>query len=132
AARNGVEEDLAKEDLHIHIPSGAVPKDGPSAGIALTTALVSLFMKRPVRHDVAMTGEVTLRGKVMEIGGLKEKSLAALRAGITTIIIPADNMRDLGELPAEAKKKLKFVPVKSVDDVLVVALKKGAKLKRTK
>ncbi|MCC6934675.1 MAG: endopeptidase La [Candidatus Yanofskybacteria bacterium] len=125
AAREGVLEDLAKEDLHIHLPSGAIKKDGPSAGIALTTALVSLFLKRPIRHDVAMTGEVTLRGKVGIIGGLKEKALAALRAGITTIIIPTENQRDLADMPAEAKKKLRFVPVKTVDEVFAVALKGG-------
>lgn len=132
AARQGVHEDLSKEDLHIHLPSGAIKKDGPSAGIALTTALISLLLNRPVRHDVAMTGEVTLRGKVGIIGGLKEKSLAALRAGITTIIIPADNQRDLVDLPVEAKKKLTFVPVKSIDDVLAVALKSGQKKRKTK
>lgn len=123
AAKQGSKEDFGIEDLHIHIPSGAVPKDGPSAGIALTTALISLFTGRRVRHDVAMTGEVTLRGKVLEIGGLKEKSLAALRAGIKTIIIPADNKRDLVDMPKDAKAKLKFIPVKSIDEVLKVALK---------
>lgn len=129
AARQGIVYDPSKEDLHIHMPSGAIKKDGPSAGIALTTALVSLFTKRPVRRDVAMTGEVTLRGKVMEIGGLKEKSLAALRAGIRTIVIPADNKRDLVDMPKEAKAKLKFVIAKSVPDVLAVALRDT---KRTK
>jgi ATP-dependent Lon protease len=116
-----------KEDLHIHLPSGAIKKDGPSAGIALTTALISLFTGRPVRRDVAMTGEVTLRGKVMEIGGLKEKALAALRAGIHTIIIPADNKRDLAELPKEAKAKLKFITAKAMPDVLEHALRTGKK-----
>jgi ATP-dependent Lon protease len=122
-AKQGAEVDLSKEDIHIHVPSGAMKKDGPSAGIALTTALISLFLKRPVRHDVAMTGEVTLRGKVMEIGGLKEKSLAALRSGITTIVYPFENKRDLVEMPKEAKQKITFVPVKTIDDVLGVALR---------
>ncbi len=121
-ARNHHAVDMSKEDIHIHIPSGAVPKDGPSAGIALTTALISLFTSTPVRHDIAMTGEVTLRGKVMEIGGLKDKSLAALRAGLKTIIIPADNKRDLVDLAPEAKKKLTFMFAKTMNDVLKVAL----------
>ena len=124
AAYHGIKEDFAREDLHIHLPSGAIKKDGPSAGIALTSALISLIMQRPIRHDVAMTGEVTLRGKVTEIGGLKEKSLAALRAGITTVIIPLANKRDLAELPAEARRKLKFVFADGMDDVLKVALRK--------
>jgi ATP-dependent Lon protease len=123
AAKQGIKDDLSKEDLHVHVPSGAIPKDGPSAGLALATALISLFTKRPVRHDVAMTGEITLRGRAMGIGGLKEKSLAALRAGIKTLIIPMENKRDLVELPAEAKKKLKFVFAKEMPDVLKVALK---------
>jgi ATP-dependent Lon protease len=129
AARRGIEVDMGKEDLHIHLPSGAIKKDGPSAGIALTTALVSLFTQMPIRHEVAMTGEVTLRGKATIIGGLKEKSLAALRAGITTIIIPNDNKRDLADMPKEVKAKLKFIPVKTMDDVLKHALK-GAKAKK--
>ncbi len=124
AARHGVEEDMSREDLHIHIPSGAVKKDGPSAGIALTTALVSMFMGWPVRREIAMTGEVTLRGKVMEIGGLKEKTLAALRAGIKTVLVPAENKRDMADMPAEVKKKLKFEFVAHVDDVFALALRK--------
>ena len=122
-AKQGVKIDMAKEDLHIHIPSGAIKKDGPSAGIALTSALISLFMGWPARREVAMTGEVTLRGKVMEIGGLKEKVLAALRAGLKTVIVPADNKRDMADLPAEVKKKLTFVFVKTMDDVVKAALK---------
>jgi ATP-dependent Lon protease len=129
-ARQGIEVDMGKEDLHIHLPSGAIKKDGPSAGIALTTALISLFTKTPVRHEVAMTGEVTLRGKVTAIGGLKEKSLAALRAGITTILIPADNKRDLTDMPKEAKTKLTFIPVRTMDDVLRNALKPVPKIKK--
>src|SRR5213594_3627468 len=112
-------------DVHVHVPAGAVPKDGPSAGIAMFTALASLFSNRPVRPDVAMTGEITLRGLVLPIGGLKEKSLAAMRAGITTVIIPKLNEKDLVDVPEEAKQKLKFIPVDNVDEVLAVALEKN-------
>jgi ATP-dependent Lon protease len=117
-------EDFRKMDIHVHVPAGAVPKDGPSAGIAMFTALASLFSNRPVRPDVAMTGEITLRGLVLPIGGLKEKSLAAMRAGISTVIIPKLNEKDLVDVPEEAKQKLKFVPVENVDEVLDVALEK--------
>ncbi|HTP56695.1 MAG TPA: S16 family serine protease, partial [Candidatus Paceibacterota bacterium] len=106
-----------------HLPSGAIKKDGPSAGIALTAALVSLFTGRPVRRDIAMTGEITLRGKVLEIGGLKEKSLAALRAGIKSIVIPVDNKRDLVDMPDEAKHKLTFVYAKTMPEVIATALR---------
>ena len=122
-ATKGVKEDFTRDDIHIHVPSGAIKKDGPSAGTAMTTALVSLFLGKPVRKEVAMTGEVTLRGKVLEIGGLKEKVLAAHRAGIKTIIAPSDNKKDLEDIPKEVKKDLKFVFVKTMDDVLKVALK---------
>ena len=115
-------EDFRDMDVHVHVPAGAVPKDGPSAGIAMFTALASLFSNTPVRSDVAMTGEVTLRGLVLPIGGLKEKSLAAMRAGIATVIIPKLNEKDLADVPEEAKQKLKFVPVENVDQVLAVAL----------
>jgi ATP-dependent Lon protease len=118
-------EDFRKVDIHVHVPAGAVPKDGPSAGIAMFTALASLFSSTPVRPDVAMTGEITLRGLVLPIGGLKEKSLAAMRAGITTVIIPKLNEKDLVDVPEEAKQKLKFVPVENVDEVLGVALEKS-------
>jgi ATP-dependent Lon protease len=118
-------EDFRKMDVHVHVPAGAVPKDGPSAGIAMFTALASLFSNKPVRSDVAMTGEITLRGLVLPIGGLKEKSLAAMRAGISTIIIPKLNEKDLVDVPEEAKQKLNFVPVENVDEVLAVALEKG-------
>src|SRR5213083_906899 len=118
-------EDFRKIDIHVHVTAGAVPKDGPSAGIAMFTALASLFSKRPVRPDVAMTGEITLRGLVLPIGGLKEKSLAAMRAGISTVIIPKLNEKDLVDVPEEAKQKLKFVPVENVDEVLAVALEKN-------
>ena len=126
-------EDFRDMDIHVHVPAGAVPKDGPSAGIAMFTALASLFTNTPVRPDVAMTGEITLRGLVLPIGGLKEKSLAAMRAGISTVIIPKLNEKDLADVPEEAKQKLKFVPVENVDEVLAVALEKesGAKTPRT-
>src|SRR6202007_1499774 len=122
-------EDFRKMDIHVHVPAGAVPKDGPSAGIAMFTALASLFSNRPVRPDVAMTGEITLRGLVLPIGGLKEKSLAAMRAGITTVIMPKLNEKDLVDVPEEAKQKLKFVPVENVDEVLAVALEKDGAAK---
>jgi ATP-dependent Lon protease len=115
-------EDFRKYDIHVHVPAGAVPKDGPSAGVAMFTALASLFTNTPVRSDVAMTGEITLRGLVLPIGGLKEKSLAAMRAGISTVLIPKLNEKDLVEIPEEAKQKLKFIPVETVDDVLANAL----------
>jgi ATP-dependent Lon protease len=118
-------EDFRKLDIHVHVPAGAVPKDGPSAGIAMFTALASLFSNRRVRPDVAMTGEITLRGLVLPIGGLKEKSLAAMRAGITTVIIPKLNEKDLVDVPEEAKQKLKFIPVENVDEVLAAALEKN-------
>src|SRR5437868_9622642 len=126
-------EDFRDSDIHVHVPAGAVPKDGPSAGIAMFTALASLFSNRAVRSDVAMTGEVTLRGLVLPIGVLKEKSLAAMRAGITTVIIPKLNEKDLVDVPEEAKEKLKFIPVENVDQVLAVALEKesGAKTPRS-
>jgi ATP-dependent Lon protease len=119
-------EDFRKIDIHVHVPAGAVPKDGPSAGIAMFTALASLFSNTPVRSDIAMTGEITLRGLVLPIGGLKEKSLAAMRAGISTVIIPKLNEKDLVDVPDEAKQKLKFIPVENVDEVLSVALEKKA------
>jgi ATP-dependent Lon protease len=115
-------KDFGEMDVHIHVPAGAVPKDGPSAGVAMFTALASLFSNKPVRSDVAMTGEITLRGLVLPIGGLKEKSLAAMRAGITTVIIPKKNEKDLVDIPEEAKQKIQFVPVETVDEVLQTAL----------
>jgi len=118
-------EDFRKMDIHVHVPAGAVPKDGPSAGIAMFTALASLFTNKPVRPDVAMTGEITLRGLVLPIGGLKEKSLAAMRAGISTVIIPKLNEKDLVDVPEEVKQKIKFVPVENVDEVLAVALERN-------
>lgn len=109
-------------DIHIHVPAGAIPKDGPSAGITIAVALASALTKRPVRHDVAMTGEITLRGKVLPIGGLREKVLAAHRAGIKTIIIPKDNIRDLDEIPAHISDSIEFKPVEHADEVLKIAL----------
>src|SRR5437764_727727 len=118
-------EEFRDVDVHVHVPAGAVPKDGPSAGIAMFTALASLFKNKRVRPDVAMTGEITLRGLILPIGGLKEKSLAAMRAGISTVIIPKLNEKDLVDVPEEAKQKLKFVPVENVDEVLAAALEKN-------
>jgi len=121
--RSGVTtKDFGEMDVHVHVPAGAVPKDGPSAGVAMFTALASLFSSTPVRSDVAMTGEITLRGLVLPIGGLKEKSLAAMRAGISTVIIPKGNEKDLVDIPEEAKQKINFVPVETVDEVLKTAL----------
>jgi len=119
----GVKEDFNKDDIHIHVPSGAIRKDGPSAGIAMTTALVSLFLGKQVRRDICMTGEVTLRGKVLEIGGVKEKVLAAHRAGLKIVILPAENKKDMEDIPREIKKDMKFVFVKTAEDVLKTALK---------
>jgi ATP-dependent Lon protease len=111
-----------KADVHIHVPEGATPKDGPSAGIGMCTALISALTKIPVRSDVAMTGEITLRGEVLPIGGLKEKLLAAHRGGITTVLIPDDNTKDLVEIADNIKEKLDIRPVKWIDEVLQVAL----------
>ncbi len=125
AEQLGIDIDfLQKHDVHVHVPDGATPKDGPSAGIAMATALVSMLAKVPVRHDVAMTGEITLRGRVSAIGGLKEKLLAALRGGITTVLIPDENRKDLADLPATVTKHLKIVPVKWIDEVLDLALER--------
>ncbi len=118
----GVEEGaLDNLDVHIHVPAGAIPKDGPSAGIAMATALISVLTDKKINKDVAITGEITLRGRVLPIGGLKEKALGALRAGIHTIVIPEKNQKDLAEIPANVKRKIKFVPVGQMDDVLKLA-----------
>jgi ATP-dependent Lon protease len=125
ASELGIDEAVFSEnDIHIHLPAGAIPKDGPSAGITLATALVSLLTDNPIRKDVAMTGEVTLLGKVLPIGGLKEKSLAAMRQGVKDVIIPFRNLKDLEEIPEEFRKKLNFIPVKTLAEVLAVALER--------
>lgn len=125
AAALGIKEEFfEKKDLHIHVPDGATPKDGPSAGAAMVTALVSSMTGIPVKSDVAMTGEITLRGEVTAIGGLKEKLLAALRGGIKTVLIPEDNIKDLQDIPANVKDGLKIIPVKWVDKVLEIALER--------
>ena len=121
----GINSDFYKNsDLHIHFPEGAIPKDGPSAGVTMVTAIVSALGNIPVKRDVAMTGEVTLRGNVLAIGGLREKTLAAYRAGIKTVILPEDNMRDLDEIDAEARANLTFIPCKTAAEVLRHALVK--------
>ncbi len=123
AAELGIEPEFYKnKDIHIHFPEGAVPKDGPSAGIAITTALLSALTNRPVRHDIAMTGEVTLRGRVMPIGGLREKTMAALRAGLHTVILPMENEKDLDDIDQSVRERLRFVPVETVDAVFAEAL----------
>jgi ATP-dependent Lon protease len=111
-----------KRDIHVHVPEGATPKDGPSAGVAMATSLVSVLTGIPVRRDIAMTGEITLRGRILPIGGLKEKLLAALRAGITTVFIPKENEKDLAEIPDNVKKHLKLIAVADVDEVIAQAL----------
>ena len=123
--RLGIKDEVfEKKDLHIHVPDGATPKDGPSAGIAMTTAIVSALTGIPVRRDVAMTGEITLRGEVTAIGGLKEKLLAALRGGIKTVLIPEENTKDLQDIPENVKNGLEIVPVRWIDRVLEVALER--------
>jgi ATP-dependent Lon protease len=119
-------EDFTNYDLHIHIPEGAIPKDGPSAGITLATAMVSTLAQRPVRKDVAMTGEITLRGNVLPVGGVKEKVLAARRARVTKIILPSQNRRDLDEVPKEPFKDVQFVFVENMRQVFREALKEKA------
>jgi len=113
---------LENKDVHIHVPAGAIPKDGPSAGIAMATALISVLINKPINKDVAMTGEITLRGRVLPIGGLKEKALGALRAGIRTIIIPEKNKKDLAEIPKNVKRKIDFIPVNNMEKVLSLAI----------
>ena len=122
----GIAEDFyQKSDIHIHLPEGAIPKDGPSAGIGICTALVSVLTGIPVRCDVAMTGEITLRGEVLPIGGLKEKLLAAVRGGLGRVLIPEENVRDLAEIPDNIKNKLEIIPVKWIDQVLELALERS-------
>jgi ATP-dependent Lon protease len=119
----GVEENFYEHgDIHIHVPAGAIPKDGPSAGVTMFTALTSLLTRRPIRNDVAMTGEITLRGTVLPVGGIKEKVLAARRAGIHTVILPKKNEKDLEEVPENAKKDLEFRFVQKMDEIIPLAL----------
>jgi ATP-dependent Lon protease len=123
AASLGVHPNIfLKKDIHVHVPEGATPKDGPSAGVGMATSIVSVLTGIPVRKDIAMTGEITLRGRVLPIGGLKEKLLAALRGGLKTVLIPKDNEKDLAEIPDNVKRGLKIIPVNTVDELLRHAL----------
>jgi ATP-dependent Lon protease len=122
AAALGITPETLKQDLHIHVPAGAIPKDGPSAGVTMATAIVSAARGVPVRSDVAMTGEITLSGLVLPVGGIREKALAARRQGIKTVILPQGNVQDLVELPDEVRKDMTFVPATTLDDVLKVAI----------
>ncbi len=118
---------LDTHDLHVHVPAGAIPKDGPSAGVTMATAIVSALKRQPVRQDVAMTGEITLSGLVLPVGGIREKALAARRQGIHTFILPDQNEADALELPEELRRDMTFIPVRTLDDVLHVALPKVAR-----
>jgi ATP-dependent Lon protease len=130
AAQLGISEEVfEKYDIHVHVPQGAIPKDGPSAGVTIATSLVSLLTDRPIRSDIAMTGEITLRGKVLPVGGIKEKVLAARRAGIRHIILPRKNEKDLAEIPEELRKEMTFYFVDSMDQVLELALRKNGRLR---
>jgi ATP-dependent Lon protease len=123
ADRLGLDRWFSKEiDVHVHVPEGAMPKDGPSAGITMGVALISALTGIPTRHEVAMTGEITLRGNVLSIGGLNEKVVAARRAGVETVIVPKGNEKDLQELAPEVRRRLRFVPVETMDEVLDLAL----------
>jgi ATP-dependent Lon protease len=123
AAALGIDEQaFRRRDFHLHVPAGATPKDGPSAGVTMTTAIASLLTGRPVKHTVGMTGEVTLQGRVLPIGGLKQKVLAAQAAGLTDVILPERNRADLDDVPAEVRARLTFHPVSTIDEVLGLAL----------
>ena len=123
AAVLGIEPDFnERQDIHIHVPEGAIPKDGPSAGITMATALVSALLEKPVRKDIAMTGEITLRGKVLPVGGIKDKALAAFRAGITEMILPHENEKDLDDIPEEIRGVMEVHLVESMDEVLRIAI----------
>jgi len=127
ARRLGIDEQaFADRQFHVHVPAGAIPKDGPSAGVTIATALASLLTGRPVKHTVGMTGEVTLQGRVLPIGGIKQKVLAAHAAGLTDVIVPERNRGDLDEVPAHVREQLRFHPVTSVDDALAIALEPTA------
>jgi ATP-dependent Lon protease len=119
---HGYGEALRERDVHIHVPAGAVPKDGPSAGVTMATALVSMLREQPVRTDVAMTGEITLSGRVLPVGGIKDKVLAAQRAGVRTVVLPRQNLDDLEDVPEEARAKLTFVAADAIEEVLAAAL----------
>jgi ATP-dependent Lon protease len=126
--RLGIDADFYQQhDVHIHVPEGATPKDGPSAGVGMCTALVSVLTRIPVRSEVAMTGEITLRGEVLPIGGLKEKLLAALRGGIQVVLIPEENRRELSEIPSNIKQNLDIKAVRWIDEVLEIALTSAPK-----
>jgi ATP-dependent Lon protease len=128
AEQLGIEPKWFQEhDVHLHVPAGAVPKDGPSAGITMATSIASLVLDKPVADDVGMTGEITLTGQVLPIGGVREKVLAAQRAGLKRVILPKDNEPDLGELPAETKRDIEFVPIDSIGQVLDAALEGGGR-----
>ena len=132
AKQLGVAEDFYKtKDIHVHFPEGAVPKDGPSAGVTVCTAMVSALTGVPVRRDVAMTGEISIRGRVLPIGGLKEKTMAALRHGVTTVIIPSRNERDLELIDQTVRKSLNFITAQSVETVLEAALVKASTVTHT-
>jgi ATP-dependent Lon protease len=118
-----------RSDVHLHVPAGAIPKDGPSAGITMASALISALTRRPVRREVAMTGEITLRGRVLPVGGLREKVLAAHRAGIKTFVLPRKNLKDLGDVPTDVKREICIVPVDHMDEVLPVALQEAVALR---
>jgi ATP-dependent Lon protease len=131
AAELGLQKDFFdKSDIHLHIPAGAQPKDGPSAGVTMATSLVSLVSGEPVKKGVSMTGEITLRGQVMPVGGIKEKMLAAHRAGITTVILPKRNQPDLEDVPEEVRKSMHFVFAESVNDVIKAALEKNSQTRK--
>ncbi len=124
------EDFFDKYDIHVHLPAGAIPKDGPSAGITMTTALVSLMTDTPIRHDIAMTGEVTLQGRVLPVGGIREKCLAALSQGIKDVILPIANQKDLADIPKEFKDKMNFILVENLDEVFAVAFDKNTKISK--
>ena len=127
----GIDPDFYKNtDIHIHAPEGAIPKDGPSAGVTLTTSLISALSGIPVRHEIAMTGEITLTGSVLPIGGLKEKTIAAFREKKTVVLIPKNNVSDLSEINEEVRKALKIIPVENVKQVLKLALNRQTPLKK--